>query len=156
MMTTDVDACVIDTNVLVYSTVLDNPWYEQARRWLATLQNQGVRLCVTTQILREYLVVLTRGSIFEKSFSVDQVVAQIRVLLPDLTVLDEPLEVVDLLHDLVRRYQIRGKSIHDANVVAVMLAHGIHRLATFNSSDFQRFKEIALEPASVEDRGGTV
>jgi predicted nucleic acid-binding protein len=105
-MTTDVDACVIDTNVLVYSTVLDNPWYDQARQWLATLQDQGVRLCVTTQILREYLVVLTRGNIFEKSFSVDQVIAQIEMLLPSLMVLDEPLEVMDLLHDLVRRYQI--------------------------------------------------
>jgi predicted nucleic acid-binding protein len=151
MMTTDVDACVIDTNVLVYSTVLDNPWHNQARRWLARLQSKGVHLCVTTQILREYLVVLTRGNVFEKSFSVDQVLAQIRMLLPSLTVLDEPLEVVDLLHDLVRRYQIRGKSIHDANVVAVMLAHGIHRLASYNSSDFERFEEIALEPASVED-----
>jgi len=60
-----------------------------------------------------------------------------------------------LLHNLVHRYQIRGKSVHDANVVAVMLAHGIHRLATYNSSDFQRFEEIALEPASVEDSRGT-
>ena len=155
MATTDVDACVIDTNVLVYSTVLDNPWHDQSRRWLASLQNQGVRLCVTTQILREYLVVLTRGNIFEKSFSVDQVLVQIRMLLSSLAVLDEPLEVVDLLHDLVRRYQIRGKSIHDANIVAVMSAHGIHRLATYNSSDFKRFEEIVLEPASVEDPRGT-
>jgi len=73
------------------------------------------------------------------------------MLLPSLTVLDEPLEVVDLLHDLVHRYQIRGKTIHDANVVAVMLVHGIHWLATYNSSDFERFEEIALEPTSVED-----
>ena len=56
MTTTDVDACVVDTNVLVYSTVLENPWYQRSRQWLSMLQVAGVELCVTTQILREYIV----------------------------------------------------------------------------------------------------
>ena len=146
-------SCVVDTNVLVYSTVLGNPWYDQARQWLATLQRQGLRLCVTTQILREYLVALTRGDVFEKSFSVDQVLTQVEALLPSLKILDEPIDVVNLLHELVRQYQIRGKSIHDANVVAVMLVHGIRRLATYNSTDFQRYEEIFLEPAPSTDPG---
>ena len=33
----------------------------------------------------------------------------------------------------------RGKQVHDANLVATMLAHGIRRLLTFNLADFQRF-----------------
>jgi predicted nucleic acid-binding protein len=85
MTMTDVDACVVDTNVFVYSTVSGNPWHEQARQWLATLQDKGLSLCVTTQILREYLVVLTRGTVFEQSFSVDQVLTQIEALLPSLS-----------------------------------------------------------------------
>ena len=106
MTTMDVDACVADTNVLVYSTVSGNPWHQQSRLWLATLQNLGLRLCVTTQVLREYLVVLTRGAVFEQSFSVDQVLTQIEALLPSLTILDEPLATADLLRTLVRT--IRG------------------------------------------------
>ncbi len=146
-------SCVVDTNVLVYSTVLGNPWYDQARQWLATLQRQGVRLYVTTQILREYLVVLTRGDVFEKSFSMDQVLTQVEALLPSLKILDEPIDVVNLLHELVSQYQIRGKSIHDANVVAVMLVHGIRRLATYNSADFERYEEISLESVPAADPG---
>jgi predicted nucleic acid-binding protein len=145
MTTTDADACIVDTNVLVYSTVSGNPWYQQARQWLSMLQDAGVRLCVTTQILREYLVVLTRGTVFERSFAVDQVLALVQGFLPTLTVLDEPAAAVDLLRDLIQRHQVRGKQIHDANIVAVMLSHGIHRLATFNQSDFVRFDEIVLE-----------
>jgi predicted nucleic acid-binding protein len=72
MTTMDDDACIVDTNVIVYSTVSGNPWHQQARDWLAALQSKGHRLCVTTQILREYLVVLTRGTVFEKSSSVDK------------------------------------------------------------------------------------
>ncbi len=32
-----------------------------------------------------------------------------------------------------------GKQVHDANIAATMLAHGITRLLTFNVADFQRF-----------------
>ena len=145
MTTTGVDACLIDTNVLVYSTVSGNPWYRQARLWLSALQDAGVRLCVTTQILREYLVVLTRGTVFERTFDADQALAQVNAFLPTLLVLDEPIAAADLLRELVHRYQIRGKQIHDANIVAVMLAHGICRLATYNQADFVRFEEISLE-----------
>lgn len=101
--------------------------------------------------MREYLVVLTRGTVFEKSFTVDQVLAQIEALLPSLTVLDKPLAAADLLRTLVQRYQVRGKNIHDANIVAVMLTRGVRRLATYNQADFQRFDEIVLEAAPVED-----
>jgi predicted nucleic acid-binding protein len=151
MTTMDGDACVIDTNVLIYSTVSGNPWYQQARQWLSTLQDAGARLCVTTQILREYLVVLTRGTVFEKSFGTDQALEHVGAFLPTLTLLDEPVAAADLLRELVGRYQIRGKQIHDANVVAVMLTHGIHRLVTYNRVDFVRFDEISLETAEVGD-----
>lgn len=154
MTTMGADACVVDTNVLIYSTVSGNSWHQQARQWLATLQGKGLHLCVTTQILREYLVVLTQGTVFEKSFSVDQVLAQIETLLPNLTVLDEPLAAADLLRVLVRRYQIHGKQIHDANIIAVMLTHGVHRLATYNQADFQRFDEIALEAMPTQRSSG--
>ena len=151
MTTMDGDACVIDTNVLVYGTVSGNPWYLQARQWLSTLHDAGVRLCVTTQILREYLVVLTRGTVFERSFDTDQALAHVRAFLPTLTVLDEPIAAADLLRELVHRHQIRGKQIHDANIVAVMLTHAIHRLVTYNRADFVRFDEISLETVEVGD-----
>jgi predicted nucleic acid-binding protein len=155
MATMGAEACMVDTNVLVYSTVSGNPWHKESRQWLAMLQSRRCSLCITTQILREYLVVLTRGTVFEKSFSVDQVLAQIQALLPSFIILDEPLVASELLRTLVQRHQVRGKNIHDANIVAVMLAHGVHRLVTYNLADFQRFDEIALEAVPVEDLDST-
>jgi predicted nucleic acid-binding protein len=32
-----------------------------------------------------------------------------------------------------------GKQVHDANVVATMLVHGVDTLVTLNSDDFVRF-----------------
>ena len=41
---------------------------------------------------------------------------------------------------------MKGKQIHDANIVATMRANGLERLATFNVADFVRFDdEIAIE-----------
>lgn len=37
---------------------------------------------------------------------------------------------------------MKGKQAHDANVVAVMLAHGVTRLLTRNGRDFARYDEI--------------
>ena len=38
--------------------------------------------------------------------------------------------------------EIGGKQIHDANVVATMLASGIPALLTHNVSDFDRFRNL--------------
>jgi predicted nucleic acid-binding protein len=60
-------------------------------------------------------------------------------------VLDETSATAASLRDLVRRYQVRGKHIHDASIVATMMTHGVSRLATYNQKDFD-FREVALEP----------
>lgn len=145
-MMTLAERCLVDTNVLVYSTVAGNPWHQEARDWLAHLQASGLVLCVTPQILREYVVVLTRGAVFETQFSIVEVLTVVEILLQSLEVLDETATVAATLRDLLRRYPLRGKRVHDANLVAVMLTYGITRLATYNRDDFAVFKEIVLEP----------
>jgi hypothetical protein len=39
---------------------------------------------------------------------------------------------------LINSVSVGGKQIHDANIVATMLAHGLRRLLTHNVKDFQR------------------
>jgi len=45
---------------------------------------------------------------------------------------------------LVETYEGKGKNVHDARLGAVMLAHGITHLLTFNTDDFRRFSNITL------------
>jgi predicted nucleic acid-binding protein len=40
---------------------------------------------------------------------------------------------------LLTAYPVAGKQVHDANIVATMLANGVTRLLTFNVADFRRF-----------------
>ncbi len=59
------------------------------------------------------------------------------------------------LRGLVRAHALVGKSIHDANVVATMSAHGIRTLVTGNPGDFQRYPEATvLDLADVTGAAG--
>ena len=46
------------------------------------------------------------------------------------------------------RVPVGGRQIHDANIVATMLAYGERRLPTFNAADFRRYGDI-IELAEV-------
>jgi predicted nucleic acid-binding protein len=54
---------------------------------------------------------------------------------------------LDRLVALLGAHLGAGRQVHDTNIVATMLEHGIYRLLTFNAADFRRFAGIIqLEP----------
>jgi predicted nucleic acid-binding protein len=74
-------------------------------------------------------------------------VAVIKGLFP---LLPEPAAVFDEWERLVTKYQVSGKNVHDARLVATMNLHGLTRILTFNVADFARYKHIeAIHPQSV-------
>ena len=54
-------------------------------------------------------------------------------------VLEDGPRVTEALIALCREVPVGGRQIHDANIVATMLAHGERRLLTFNTADFRRY-----------------
>ena len=54
-------------------------------------------------------------------------------------VLEDGPDVTRVLLALCREVPVAGRQVHDANIVATMLAHGERRLLTFNAADFQRY-----------------
>ncbi|MGQ9625645.1 MAG: type II toxin-antitoxin system VapC family toxin [Anaerolineae bacterium] len=143
----------VDTNVWLNTIITTAPEHESARRWLARLKAEEVVFCVSPQVLREYLVAVTRGTIFESTLTPEEAVQDVESILDNIQLLEESATVSYILRDLVRRYQVRGKQVHDANIVATMLAHGVSHLLTYNPDDFCRFEEITLEPGPPERVG---
>ena len=45
---------------------------------------------------------------------------------------------------LCKRYAITRQKVHDTNIVATMMKHGISSIATFNRKDFIGFDEIEI------------
>jgi predicted nucleic acid-binding protein len=151
-METYPERCVVDTNVLVYATVDAAPLCDEARTWMANLQRQNVTLCVTPQICREYLVVLTGDPVFNRDFTPAEALDVLAQLRQSLRTLFPSEEAFDELLRLVRQYEVAGKRIHDANIVAAMGTKEIAHLATYNRQDFAQFDEIVLLSPPEEGR----
>jgi predicted nucleic acid-binding protein len=63
-------------------------------------------------------------------------------------ILEDGPAVTTQLVQLCRTVAVAGRQVHDANIVATMLAHGETRLLTSNRSDFKRFVQAieVVEP----------
>lgn len=131
----------VDTNVLVYSTAAGAPFQDRARAVLA-LSATDDPLSVSRQILREYLAVMTRQQAWGRALSPSEAIADTFQFIRRFTVLEDGPAVWDQLLNLSRRYSFGGRQVHDANIVATMLAHGERRLLTFNGADFRRFASL--------------
>ncbi|MGH7966313.1 MAG: VapC toxin family PIN domain ribonuclease, partial [Candidatus Binatia bacterium] len=59
--------------------------------------------------------------------------------------------VTERLLALMEQIAIGGKQVHDANIVATMLAYGIPTLLTNNTNDFARFSgHITVVPLATD------
>jgi predicted nucleic acid-binding protein len=63
----------------------------------------------------------------------------VRAIRERTTFLAEDSKVADRLLGLLADVECGGKQVHDANVVATMLVHGIGTVVTMNLNDFARF-----------------
>ncbi|MGB8930875.1 MAG: PIN domain-containing protein [Anaeromyxobacteraceae bacterium] len=146
---TGAEPVFIDTNVLVAATVEAHPSHAVALALLAKLAGDDVAACVSPQVCREYLSVLTRGPVAGRQFTNEEALDALTRSLEGCAVLDETAAVLNELLMLVARRGVRGKQVHDANVVATMIANRVTRLATLDASDFSRYEDvITLEPVT--------
>ena len=97
-------------------------------------------LRISRQIMREYLAVVTRPQVWPVAMTLSEALDDVRQLLGNLDVLEDGPMVTEFLFNLCRDVPVGGRQIHDANIVATMLAHGERRLLTFNRADFRRYE----------------
>ena len=129
----------VDTNVLIKARFLEAPDHEAARAGLENALDTSEPLRISRQVLREYLAVVTRPQVWPVAISRDDALDDVARLAATFDVLEDGPVVTDWLVSLCRRIDVGGKQIHDANIVATMLAYGERRLLTFNVADFRRY-----------------
>ena len=130
----------IDTNVLVTSRFIEAPNHVMARNSLEKAFQGPEPLRISRQVIREYLVVVTRPQTWSVPMTRDEALDDVARLINNFEILEDGPAVTDLLITLCRETPVGGRQIHDANIVATMLAYGEHRLLTFNRDDFLRYE----------------
>lgn len=79
---------------------------------------------------------------FAHPSTVEQIIERVHYLEERFQVADDTSAVTSRLVKLIGDIQIGGKQVHDANVVATMLAYGIPSLLTHNTGDLKRFNTV--------------
>jgi predicted nucleic acid-binding protein len=128
---------LLDTNILLRAYDPASPSYELAVEAVSKLLERGDECVLTAQILIEFWVVATRPlEVNGLGWSVEQTRGVVETLLGQFPLLEESPQIFPNWFNLVVTGNVMGKRTHDIRIVAVMLAHQITHLLTFNPSDF--------------------
>ncbi|MCL5097700.1 MAG: PIN domain-containing protein [Candidatus Omnitrophica bacterium] len=136
---------LIDTNVLIYATLEEDPRFEVAQAVLNFGQQDGCQAFLSVQSLAEMYPNLTGPKTQppdSPAIAYQKILAIAR--LPHLQVLPITLSVVERALDLCRRHKVKRQRFFDMQLVSVMLLNSIPTMVTENDSDFQGVTEIQV------------
>jgi len=132
----------IDTNILVYANNSLSPFCTAARTKLNDVIATYENLWVSRQVFREFTAVVSREMLAAGNPDFGKLESVIQQFERDFLVAEDSSEVTIKWLALLKETKSAGKQVHDANIVATMLAHGIEAVLTHNVSDFQRFSHL--------------
>lgn len=136
---------LLDTNVLCRLAERGHPHHVFAENAVTKLRNEQHELCLVPQVLYEYWVVVTRpiaeNGLGMLSSEVDKI---IDLWLDRFTLFRDERGIFSIWRELVRQHDAKGKSAHDARLVAAMKRHQLTHLVTFNVADFRRYPGIEI------------
>ena len=148
---------LIDTNVLLQTEEARCDQHEAARRALHILFSSKALIgIIFPQIIAEYWSICTRpqredhrgGFGWTNSITSERAAAWEKAY----TLFRDKPEIYDRWRYLITHYNVKGKKVHDARLVAAMLVHDIGHILTFNGDDFKRFDEITvLHPDQIDE-----
>ncbi len=127
-----------DTNVLICSRVSETPNHHLARAMLQRALRSPEPVRISRQIIREYLSGITRPT-WDGHIAPEDALNDVVTMLDTYEILEDSQVVTDTLLALCREVVVSSRQIHDANIVATMLAYGERHLLTFNVADFRRY-----------------
>ena len=140
---------LVDTNVLLEATDEGRPFHALA---LALFQNApaaGFDLFLGTQVVREYLVVATRP--VENNglgMSMTAALDNLDRFRQRASMVAETQRASEVFLDWAAQWQVRGKKLHDLQLLATASAAEMDALLTANQQDFPTPSPLTIIPLS--------
>ena len=143
---------LIDTNILVRLVRPQDPLNPAAAGAVDILKRRGEKTSVAAQNLIEFWSVATRpAEVNGLGMTPEGAKSEVERIEKMFRVLEETASVYKRWKGLVTSYSVRGRQVHDARLVALMLEHKIGNILTFNVDDFTRYSEVtAVGPQSLK------
>jgi predicted nucleic acid-binding protein len=136
--------CLVDTNILVRISQPPER-YPHHHRAVKRLLQSGCRLSTSFQNIAEFWNVSTRPvALNGNGLSIVEVTTEVQGFMRRFDFLTEDRDTFEHWLQLVSAHQVSGRQVHDARLVAHMLARNISSLLTANTKDFIRYPQIQL------------
>ena len=145
---------LVDTNVALRLTLQSEPQNGFIEAAVSRLRERGEVLFITAQILIEFQALATRpASANGLGMTAMQASIEANKLETVFPRLDETPEIYPAWRILANTYNIVGRQVFDARLVAVMHVYGVTHLLILDSGHFQRFRGITVvDPANVQEQ----
>jgi predicted nucleic acid-binding protein len=145
-------AYLLDTGILLRLANTVDPQHEVVSLAVQRLGDRHNNFMTTTQNIAEFWNVATRPTELNGlGFTADNIsTALSRTVEPLCVVTREHSLHYKELKRLLRSYQVLGKQVHDARLVASMLTWKIPTILTLNAKHFKRFEPEGIVIATPE------
>jgi len=135
----------VDTNILLTATDSRREGHRNAIDLFRNAMQKEFTLCLSGQVLREYLVVATRPvSANGLGLGIPEVAENVEKFRSVTVFLAEHLTVHRELLKVFRGKRVTGAKIHDLNIVATMRVGGVKHLLTSNPGDFAGSEDLTI------------
>jgi predicted nucleic acid-binding protein len=133
---------LLDTNILARTIQTGHPHHQPARDAMTLLRTgPKEQFAVSPQVLLELYAICTRTH-NGLGLTPQEALSEIAAIKNVYPVLPETPAIFPTLESLLAKYRPTNRRVFDARHVAVMLAHGLSKILTFNDADFLHFSEI--------------
>ncbi len=145
-MATTSEIAFVDTNVLVYGTDISSVHHVACRRLCEEGLGDERALCVSPQILAEFISVVTNQNVLPHPMTIEDARAHAEDLASSFRIIVATHGVTERFFKLLQTTGASGKRVHDILHVATMLESGIRTIYTYDAG-FTRVPGIlAVKP----------
>lgn len=135
----------VDTNVLVYAEITTSRHHTAARDLLRELAEDPRPWAIPWPCVYEFLRVVTHPRVYHPPAPLPVALADLRAILasPSLVLLSETARHADVMSSVLEASSVAGNLVHDAQIAALCLEHGVSELLT-GDRDFSRFPGLRV------------
>jgi predicted nucleic acid-binding protein len=131
---------LVDSNVLIYAINTSSPKKENSQTFLQTHRSE---IAIAQQNILECLWFLTHAK-FQEPMTIPEAIDALERITLHCRIITPNELTVNITMNLVRDYVLKADKIFDAYLAATALSWGIDKIATYDTKDFKRIKEIKV------------
>lgn len=144
-MTRPSEPGLVDTNVLIYASDRQAPQHEASLALLDEAAAGSLDLCVTRQILLEYVATATNPKRMKYPITAAQAWAEVGKFQSAFRVLPVPADLIDRVERQATALGLSGPDVYDVSHAQTALAAGVVYVFSYDHGVFARIGGLKAE-----------